>query len=97
MHTLDPKLRFWTLFGLRGALFGDSGAPRGQRPRGTLFTLFGLFWGSGREGPGSTLRGRGVFRLLPWDSILLHGPVGICLDAKKGWRVNIQTANRRGD
>ena len=46
----SPKLRFWTLFGLRGALFGDSGAPRG----GTRFrTLFGLFWGSGPEGPGS--------------------------------------------
>ena len=47
-----PKLRFWTLFGLHGGLFGDSGAPRGGTP---FRTLFGLFWGSGPEGPGKAL------------------------------------------
>ena len=31
---------FWTLFGLRGALFGDSGATRGRRPRDTLSDSF---------------------------------------------------------
>ena len=31
---------FWTLFGLRGALFGDSGAPRGPEASGHPFGLF---------------------------------------------------------
>ena len=44
----SPKLRFWTLFGLRGALSGDFEARRGGHP-------FGLFGGSGPEGPGSPL------------------------------------------
>ena len=57
----SPKLRFWTLlFGLRGALFGDSGGgASGAGGLGTpLRTLFGLFWGSGPEGPGSPLCAR---------------------------------------
>ena len=33
---------FWTLFGLRGALFGDSGAPRGRRPGAPFRTLLGF-------------------------------------------------------
>ena len=46
----SPKrLLTLTLFGLRGALFGDW-APRGQRPRTPFRTLLGLFWGSGPEG-----------------------------------------------
>ena len=49
----SPKLRFWTLFGLRGALFGDSGAPRGRRPRDTLSDSFRTL--SGPEGPVSPL------------------------------------------
>ena len=36
---LEPQ-SFWTLFGLRGALFGDSGALRGRRPRDTLSDSF---------------------------------------------------------
>ena len=36
----SPKLRLGTLFGLRGALFGDSGAPRGQTSRDTLSNSF---------------------------------------------------------
>ena len=57
----SPKLRFWTLFGLRGALFGDSGAPRGRRPRDTLSdsfrTLLGLRARRARE---HSVPGRGV-------------------------------------
>ena len=57
----SPKLRFWTLFGLRGALFGNLGLP-GARGPGTPFrTLFGLFWGCGPEGPGSPLCQAGGF------------------------------------
>ena len=49
---------FWTLFGLQGALFG---LPRAGG-RGTPFrTLLGLFWGSGREGPGRPLCQAGGF------------------------------------
>ena len=48
------RTSFWTPFGLRGALFGDSGAPRGG-------TLFGLFWGSGpRRARETSVPGRGV-------------------------------------
>ena len=37
------KLRFWTLFGLRGGLFGDSGAPRGGDTLSDSFrTLLGF-------------------------------------------------------
>ena len=38
--TKSPKLRFWTLFGLRGALFGDSGASPGPEAPGHPFGLF---------------------------------------------------------
>ena len=57
----SPKLRFWTLFGLRGALFGDSGAPRGRGPRHTLSdsfrTLLGFRAQRARE---PSVPGRGV-------------------------------------
>ena len=55
----SPKLRFWTLFGLRGALFGDSGAPRRRRPGTPFRTLSGLFWGSGPKGPRALCAARG--------------------------------------
>ena len=45
---------FGLFFGLCGALFGDSGAPRGGTP---FRTLFGLFWGRARE---TSVPGRGV-------------------------------------
>ena len=45
-------------FGFCGALFGDSGAPRGGTP---FRTLFGLFWGSGPEGRGRPLCLAGAF------------------------------------
>ena len=44
---------FWTLFGPRGALFGD-----------TLLDSFGLFWGSGPKGPGALCARRGFLRLV---------------------------------
>ena len=56
----SPKLRFWTLFGLRGALFGDSGAPRGRRPRDNPFGLFSDSFGApGPKGPGALCARRG--------------------------------------
>ena len=59
----SPKLRFWTLFGLRGALFGDSGAPGAGRPGTPFRTLFGLFSDSfgvpGPKGPGALCARRG--------------------------------------
>ena len=45
---------FWTLFGLRGALFGTLGLPGAGHP-------FGLFWGSGPEGPRRSLCLVGAF------------------------------------
>ena len=55
---------FWSLFGLRGALFGDSGAPRaGARFR----TLFGDFFGvPGPKGPGHLCAWPG--RSQPWST-----------------------------
>ena len=71
----SPKLRFWTLFGLRGALFGDSGAHRGRRPRDTLVDSFRLFWGSGPEGPGSPLcQASGIVTLFGHSSFLTGFP-----------------------
>ena len=76
--TKSPKLRFWTLFGLRGALFGDSGAPRGRRPRHTLsdsFRTFLGFWARGAREP--SVPGRGVPKSRPDKlmivSVLAHG------------------------
>ena len=50
---------FLTLFGLPGALFGDSGAPRGRRPRETLRTLSKLGFRAQRAREDS-VPGRGV-------------------------------------
>ena len=47
----SPKLRFWALFGLRGALFGDSRAPRGRRPGTPSRTFLDSF---GLPGPKTT-------------------------------------------
>ena len=47
---------FRTLLRLRGALFRDSGGPA---PGGSFGTLFGLFRGSGPEGPERPCAGRG--------------------------------------
>ena len=50
----SPKLRSWTLFGLQGALLGDSWAPRGLRAPGHPFELFlGSFGVPGPKGPGA--------------------------------------------
>ena len=75
--TNSPKLRFWTLFGLRGALFGDSGASRGGTP---FRTLFGLFWGSGPEGPGRPLCLVGVFPKLVFKISYRRMFVSACLE-----------------
>ena len=49
---------FWTLFGLRGALFGDSGAPWGGTPFSDSFrTLLGFRARRARE---TSVPGRGV-------------------------------------
>ena len=52
---------FWTLFGLRGALFGDPGAPRGRRPRDTLSDSFRTLLGfRARRAREHSVPGRGL-------------------------------------
>ena len=71
----SPKLRFWTLFGLRGALFGDSGAPRGRRPRDTLSDSFRTLLGfRARRAREPSVPGGGVPNdVLPGTALVICG------------------------
>ena len=61
---------FWTLFGLRGALFGDSGAPRAGRPFGLFRTLFGF---RARRAWETSVPGRGVPKFMCLSLALSSG------------------------
>ena len=69
----SPKLRFWTLFGLRGALFADMGLPGAGHPFGLVSDSFGV---PGPKGSGDLCAWSGGSQHKQF-----HGWVGACVRA----------------